>query len=373
MTYTVGDTARDATSLSTSGQTWTRLASSIAGVSTVWSPTLTERSSGSWEAEQELSSAGTWLWWGESTDGTRWVIEWEAVAASTVVAPLTAVGITTTRKLIRREIGRELRDCDIVVATGGTDTIFIDPDKLNSPSNAYKGRTIYFTGGSVDNIGLVRAVTASSPSTRSVEWTTALPATVTADDEAELWGRHGQGFTPWEVNDVIRNVHLDGCYNFFVPVSANVSAAFDAESKTITIPATFTKGIYRLQYLPDSDYTTWDDVDPATDPGGSGWWVERGLRTISIGGSHWLDALDGTTLRLHGYGVEAELDDDADTTGLNKEWIVTESMRRLVSSSMHGQVRSGESDRSTYQDLVRRSEIARQRAIMRPHPNWQRV
>lgn len=274
-----------------------------------------------------------------------------------------------TKKELRREIGRELGQCVVLTADGGTDTTFIDRSRLTHPNNAYKGRTIYFTGGTADNIGETRDIVSSTRSTATIEWSTALPASVAADDEAELWGVHGQGVEPWEVDDMISTVVVDAGYNFGIPATAAVSAAFDAEDPEITIPAAITRFVYSLQYQPDGT-DIWLEVDRATSPGGAGYWVNRGLGTITVGGDYWLSELDGLDLQVVGDAYPTALANDASTTTMPKEYLVAECCARLSLLMLE---RNPEFARPRVQIFMQRSAMNKPRLRQRSQPDAQRV
>ena len=96
MTIRIGDTARDSFYLATASQTWTRIHSRVAGEDVTWNPDLTEVADGAWEASYDVDAEGTWLWWGQATDGSVWSIEWEVASASSAEVMVTSAGGTWT-------------------------------------------------------------------------------------------------------------------------------------------------------------------------------------------------------------------------------------------------------------------------------------
>jgi len=70
-------------SLLTSGQTFTRTASSIAGTAIAWDPNFTDNGDGSYTATYLVNQLGIWQWGGESTDGTVVSIEWDVTSVNT--------------------------------------------------------------------------------------------------------------------------------------------------------------------------------------------------------------------------------------------------------------------------------------------------
>src|SRR5689334_2847087 len=115
-----------------------------------------------------------------------------------------------TLRELRRAVGARLSDLIVVVATAdGSDGVFRDANRLLGGDNAYRGRWLYFTDGTPANVGESRKVTSSTSSGGVLNLTPSLPAATAEGDEAELWGVHGKGFLPGEVNDAIIAVNND--------------------------------------------------------------------------------------------------------------------------------------------------------------------
>jgi len=369
--YLEGDVVSESIYVGGTGLTFTRLASYVNGSAVSWSPTFTEIGSGFYRwsyTTTQGDTTGAYEWVGTASDGTPVPINFDlnprSVSATVGVAGAGGV----SRKSLRREIGRELGQCIVLTAESGTDTTLVDRSRLTYPNNAYKGRTLYFTGGTAGNIGETRTVIASTQSSGQIEWSEALPAAVAAADEAELWGMHGEGVEPWEVNDMINTVVLDVGYNYGTPVTAAVAAAFDYEDPEITIPAAVTRMIYSLQYQPDGT-DLWLEVDRATSPGGAGYWVNRGLGTITVGGDYWLSELDDLDLQIVGDSFQTALASDAATTAVPKEYLVAEVCARLCLAMLE---RSPELARARLQVFSQRAIMAKQR-MPRQQPDAQRV
>lgn len=280
--------------------------------------------------------------------------------------------MATSLKTLRREIGRDLSDCLVLTATtgGASDSVFVDSHRLVAPDHAYKGRTAYVTGGTALNLGSTSRVDDSSRSTTSITLAQTLPATIQVGDEVELWGKHDEGWMPWDVNDTINAVIADGADHFYVPIEATVTDPFDTDTRQITIPATITKGVISLSYYDDDDDLWYPIWERAASPGMPGYWVNRGLGTIDIAGDRWAADLDGLDIKILGYGIPPALEDDTDETELNKEWVVRESIRRLLEQAWE---RKPEVVRQRLPGATRAAEIARQRALMRPAGSWVRV
>lgn len=339
----------------TTGETFTRVSSYINGTETSWSPTFTEIGSGYYRWSYTPAVVGSYEWAGTSSNGSTVPINFDVDAASaTISMPITASSSTgVTRKYLRREIGRELGQCIVLTATDGGTTELICKSRLTGATNSYRGRTIYFTGGTAGNLGLTRDIVASNKTNGQVEWSEPLPDDVADGDEAELWGVSKTGVEPWEVEEMINAVISDGGLNYGIPVLAAVTDPFDMESGEVEIPATITKGIISVQYQKDG-YDDWITIDRASYAGGYGYWVNRGLGTMTIGGSWLISELDGLDLQIIGEAYPDTLDEDTDTTDMPKQWIIAESCLRLNMLMLE---RSPEIARP-------RMQIYQQRAIM---------
>ena len=105
-------------------------------------------------AETTALAEGWYHWLMEFTDtsGITWEVDsgaWEVKAQQTY-----RVAHGTTRREIRRRILSRLGDFLLVTATeDGSTTTLIDRIHLIGEPDAYRGRQIMFTGGTVENLG----------------------------------------------------------------------------------------------------------------------------------------------------------------------------------------------------------------------------
>lgn len=318
-----------------------------------------------WTSHVEYSSGGVFREFSEP-------YQVSADVPTTVIVPPSTGALAKSLQAIRREIGKDLGDFLLVTATAGnvSDSVWVDDDHLVGAEHAYRGRTLYVTAGTAGNLLEIRRVDDSSKTGTSLTLVRPLPSTIQISDEAELWGVHTEGWQPWEVNDTINNVIEDAGSHFFIPILASVTDAFDPDTRSITIPASITKGVVSLEYQSDIDDLWYPVHEQAETLGDTGYFVNRGQRTITIGGDVWPTLLDGLSLRILGYGVPARLTSDADTTDVNKEWIVRESMRRLLNM---GWERKPEFVARRINAATREAEVARERALMRPAAGWKRL
>lgn len=244
----------------------------------------------------------------------------------TTIIEINTVTSVNTRGMSRLEIrqmaGVGVGDCIVTRASSnGTDSQFIDTSKLLRPREEYVGRRIYFVGGTAENLGLMRRITAATPNTGTVQWSGILPAYTQEGDIAELWSRHELGWEPDDVNRFIHQAHLEASSHFQLPASAEIGE-FSSASPNISIPSNFVAITGVEWYDASIPHTTdWTTIDKARNPNGPGYYVDKANRVVIIAGNP-RRQLDSKTVRLRGYIKERPLNYDADVTNLNVEWIV---------------------------------------------------
>jgi hypothetical protein len=258
------------------------------------------------------------------------------------------------RTSIRRDVGPLLGDYVLLKSTApGTTTTLIDMN--NVLYSSYEGRMLYFAGGS--NAGHQRKVLSSNVSTGTVEWANPLPFDTALYDEAELWNRHGNSWTAAEVNDAIRIAHKRALEHFPLPHSEETGTWTNGTD--IDVSEEFW-GITAVEWL---DYNGgWHGIQRASGPGGAGYWLNRGSRTISIGGPYYQGRHTGFPLRIRGYLREDELDHDSAETQLNTEWIAVEACRIILGASK-GMKSNDREIESRYRDFA--AEAAAKRVMVR--------
>jgi hypothetical protein len=243
----------------------------------------------------------------------------------------TVIEISTTTAVNTRGMSRlEIRQMagmgtgDLIVARAsrdGTDAQFYDDSKLLRPREEYVGRRIYFVGGTAENLGKIRRITAASSATGLVQWSGILPAATQEGDIAELWSRHELGWEPDDVNRFIAQAHREASSHFQISATAELGE-FSASSPSLSIPSSFV-AVTGVEWYDESipHTTDWTNLDKARNRNGPGYWVDKANRTVIIAGNP-RRTLDSKTVRLRGYIKERPLEYDADVTNLNVEWIV---------------------------------------------------
>src|SRR4030095_16044139 len=94
-----------------------------------------------------------------------------------------------------------------------------------------------------------------------------LPQASEIGDEAELWGKHDEGWQPWEVNDTINNVIEDAVDSFFIAVETDIATPYNRDAGTIAIPDLITRGVVSLSYQSRAD-DAWYPVHEQADEEG---------------------------------------------------------------------------------------------------------
>ena len=205
----------------------------------------------------------------------------------------------------------------VCVASETTDTTtFRDDNTLVLPNNEYKGRTIWFSDGTVANLGQSRKINTSTGSI--IGWATALPSAVAAGDEVELWNHRGIGWEPQEINRFISMAHRELTEHLPIPMESS-EFTWDYEEPYLMIPEEMI-AVAGVTWQ-ESESENWRNISRAQRRNAPGYWVDRAFRTIYIDGTMRY-SLDGYTLTIQGYRRESTLDDDQSQTAINQEALV---------------------------------------------------
>lgn len=274
----------------------------------------------------------------------------------------------TSLQALRREVGAILNDCTVLTATqNGLDTKLYDSRNLAAGDDIWRGCDLYFVDGTAGNLGEIRRSNASSRSERSISWGTALPAVTATGDVCEVWNKRSTGWHPLQVNAAINSVvTIKADHTLNVPTVAVATAPFDRERPVVTIPTSLNR-IFAVEY--EDDDGLWHAIDRAHNIGGFGYYVNRGLGTITLSGSDLLSLADEHDVRFRGYGRLSALVDDTDETELNAEWVTLEAAASLLWQGI-------DADRNRerlYGPMQARADAVRPFAFNRPDPNTQVV
>jgi hypothetical protein len=239
--------------------------------------------------------------------------------------------LTRTRKDLRRSIADRFGDLVILTATGvgsggGSMTTFTDSLHINTGVENLNGRELMFTGGTANNIGTVHRVTSTSDSASTITFTPAAPANVALGDEAEVVNERGIGFTFADYHRAINRAITDAFPAAVVMLRSEISGAFDADTPEIDVPAEMSE-VYAVEWGDDDGF--WHPLRKATSTNGYGWMVDPAAGQLRLLGAPAMQA-DTGTLRVLGYGRQAELTSDDDTCALNPEWIVAQACYHLA-------------------------------------------
>ena len=233
----------------------------------------------------------------------------------------------TTRRQLRRDTLKALGDLRILKATNvGDDQRFIDTLNLVAEVDAYRGREVIFTGGTVANLGQMRYVTGSSDEFRALGFGVSLPAATAVGDECEMVNTRGTMYRLADVHDAINQAIRAVGSQTLTPAGSDEQTY--ARGTAIEVPPEF-RTVESVQWLDAWDTTTWRSVPKARRVNGPGWSVDRANRTVVISGdSAW--NLNERTIVVRGLAEPSELHDDSDTTTLDPEFLSTYAQALLA-------------------------------------------
>lgn len=300
-----------------------------------------EGTTGRYYIEFTPTYAGNW-YWQTHYNGPPYQQFYETYAVDDYTAIAGADGAANSRRRLRQDVARELNDLLIVTATStGTTTQFNDPINANVPNYSLTGREIYFISGTANNIGKSRIINGSTQATGAITWFPALPSGTASGDVAEIHNFRGQGWSVDEKHAAIQRALDDASHSFWRTYREQLTSAFDQASPLLTIPTDY-YAINRVEYQEDTD--EWVQVPPADDSGSPGWWVERGLYEIRIGGM-WKYRMDNQPVRITGYKAFQILSSDNAVTDCNPEWVIQQACAYLL---RYGRERSGDGTRERW-------------------------
>lgn len=273
----------------------------------------------------------------------------------------------TSLRELRRAVGRQLGDVTVLVATqNGSDTKLYDNIHLTAGDDIFRGADLYFVGGTVANVGQMRRSTRSDRTDHSIGWAVSLPAATAQGDECELWNSRSIGFNPLEVNAAINDViSIKALPSFNVPTVATAALPYDKESGEVIVPTTMNR-IFMVEYEYED---RWWPISRANSPQGYGYYVNRGLGTVTINGPDINYRADGKPIRFRGYGKLSPLASDTDETDLFAEWIIYEATATLL---FQAAARNPDRERH-YGPMATRADNLRPFAGMRADPNTEVV
>ena len=235
--------------------------------------------------------------------------------------------MTSTRLELRRLIGDVTGDMLLLDATGaGNTTSFPDTARLADRGDRAAtviNRLLYFSGGTVANLGHEAAVTDFTSSTRTLTFSPAAPSAVASGDDIELWSAVERIGSISAIHRLI-NYAIKQVEDMAGLEEYNTAATFNARTGLLTIPATWTE-LGGAEYTAPGGYvreipSRWLKVRPAG-------------RKLEIVG-HGARMADRRSVRLFGYPRCVQLTTDADattgTTPVDAAWIVNSVAEALT-------------------------------------------
>ena len=195
-------------------------------------------------------------------------------------------------------------------------------------------------------------VTGNTQATSTLNVRPNLPLTPGVGDVLELYTKHGGGPLIADINSAINRAIRDAAENNLVEVVAT-AVAFNPDAPTYTIPAGWV-GLIGAEWqdadVPNTWYSvSWRKLDPVG-------------RTVVVTG--W-NSLTGSSVRLRGYSVPAELTNESATTALNAEWLVNRASYHALMSSAAKRTPS-EANQALGMAQAFREEAMRTQSLVRP-------
>ena len=231
----------------------------------------------------------------------------------------------TFLQLITR-LAHELNDCVTLAATtNGTTTTFTDNVNVNASRESYDGWEWF--GTSSPNSDVIATVTGTSSNT--ITFTPAITSTASGNT-AILVNKRGRGFRIQDYKRAINGAIQDFNGAALIPTVETIASVFDAETGTITVPATLAEA-YRIEYQ-NSD-GRWREIKRAFPAGADGWTAEPSNALIRIEGEPAFVA-DGYTVRIHGYKRQALLAALSDACSFDSGGIVARAAYLLCRSAL---------------------------------------
>lgn len=262
------------------------------------------------------------------SESNRYDIEdgaWKIVVREESYKP--TVGMT--RREISRRVLSRLGDLMIITATGdGTMTTFSDRRNLIGEPDAYRGRMIRFTGGTVDNIGEVRYVSGSSRTNRTLTVDDALPAAIAEGDEAEMINFFGLGYRFRDVEDAI-DAAVSAAGEFSPEPTFLDVGTFAATSPRIYLPDDWI-GVNAVDWQ-NTETSAWNTAEYTPRMYENGWSVDRSTRSVYIG-RNLSTTMDTKTTRIRGIKMPSPIPYPDDRTTINAEWLIARCISELSSA-----------------------------------------
>lgn len=331
---------------------------------TSFTPTVTEVGGGSYRVTFATGRAehGTWYLLLKDASNNRYydsLFDLDPVTASTGG---TASG-TTTRATLRRWIGRLTGDVIVATATASgaaNGTTVVDTVNLVIENGSLVNRRLLCTASNASgNIGFLTRVTANTKSTGTVTVSPVFPAQTTAGDVVEIWNDYGP--TPDEVNDAINRAIAAAADSTVAPALSSVST-FAMDSPSLAIPSnwTFWAGV------------EWKDEDGLWRPVPSAdLRLDPVARTVEIRNrAKWL--ADKKQVRMRGYTPPGPLNQDADATTVDAEWVVHQAAAWTLMSTADKRLSPGEV-LAKAQYLEGRADSVRPKTRVRPQGKFTRL
>jgi hypothetical protein len=224
--------------------------------------------------------------------------------------------VTTTLRDLRRYVGDKTGDVLVLEATHASSTTdtFRDVVRLSSRGDrapSVTTRILYISDGTSANIGHEAAVSDFASTSKTLTFTPVAPSAPQVGDEAELWS----------VTERIGSISaLHRMINYAIAQVAGIGGVetadtpqtFDARTRTLTIPASWSGGVFGGARYTDRLGVVYE-IPPNQ--------LRVRGRTLEILG-HAANYAHRLSVTLYGYPPLSALSTDTDTTTADPAWIV---------------------------------------------------
>lgn len=331
MTWVLTETVSESFYTGNTGETFTRVSSYINGSPSTWNPTIAELGSGYYRWSYVPAVAGSFEWVGTGSGGSPLSINFDVEASVdptvVVVAAATTGALTQTLAQLRNRVSDRLGDrLPLIATSNGTTSTFKDNLNVTTATENLLGRWIVLSDGTI------HVISGQTNSSSTLTFTPDAGSTsyTATGQTANLYNKRGKGFTTDQYKNAINNAINDAYPLGLIAVRGDVTLPFDSAAPEITIPASITY-ITDLEYEDASGF--WHRLPKSGRSTEYGWKADPAAGELRLFG-FMADQVDGLSLRITGFGRQAELSADTDTCALNAEFIVSRACYHLCASAI---------------------------------------
>lgn len=305
-------------------------------IGSVFAATITDLLNGLYRVQWETPRAGVYTLRLSATvagtGNTSQVFEFEErVFPVPVVAPVLISSLGATLDELVRDVALACKDYLNVMATEDAPDAITWKDGLQlsgrSPKS-FKGASLYvWQASDPDNVGAESRIVDSVDGGLVLQ--PPLPSAPRLGDRAYVTNLESQGFTRDTYVEQI-NAHIEYMFpDYTVPAYWAFPTAFDGASPFLTPPVEFTH-ITAIGWNTAGDAGRLQSIPPSSDYMDGWGWDDFAGRIVIYG--RWRDAAHGAPLQIRGFGPAPRLENPADMTPINAEYLVQSTAADLIMS-----------------------------------------